>query len=287
MSRFSTTRQAPEGKLRAQFATARYDLLAVVILTALNVFLLLGNTGSYFLFSASVPYAIVDLGMLLCGLYPPELYEGEMADIVLFDGGVIAVFVALALVIIAVYLLLFFLSKQHPVALTVAVVLFALDTLFLLALFGLDLSMLLDLLFHGWLLFTAIRGILAARKLKVLPSEEEGSLFPTGMPERDENAPYTEEADTAPLRAADMAVKHRVLLEERVRGHHVLYRRVKRTNELVIDGRAYAEYTALFEKAHLLRAVLDGHVYAAGFDGTGISFILLDDEPIAEKRRWY
>ena len=286
MARFQNS-ATPEGKLRAALTTARFDLLAVVILTALNVFLILGNTGSYFLFSATVPYAIVDLGMLLCGLYPPELYEGEMAEIVLFDGGVIAVFVALALIILAVYLLLFFLSKRHPIALTVALVLFALDTLFMFVWFGINLSMLLDLVFHGWLLFTTVRGILAARKLKELPPEEEGPLFPTGMPERDENAPYTEEADTLPLRAADMTVKHRVLLEERVRGHHLVYRRVKKTNELVIDGRVYDEYVALLEKAHLLRAVLDGHVYAAGFDGTGISFILLDDEPVAEKRRWY
>lgn len=285
MSKFSVSPQNSEAKLRTQVATARYDLLAVVILTALNVLLLLGNTGTYFVFSASVPYAIMDIGMLVCGLYPAELYEGELAEMILLDGGAIGVFAALALAGVAVYLLLFFLSKKHTAAaLTVSSVLFGLDTLFMFVWFGIELSMLLDLFFHGWILFTLIRGITAARKLKELPPEE-APTFPAGTPEEGEFPVYTQEPDSLPLRVADMAEKQRVLLEATVLGHHILYRRVKKTNELVIDGRVYDEYVAIFERAHLLNATLGGHVFSAGFDGTGNSMILVDGNVCETKRR--
>ena len=62
--------------LISRFAAARSNLLLLVVFSAINLLMLATGLGTYFLFSASVPYLITDLGMFLCGMYPEEFYEG-------------------------------------------------------------------------------------------------------------------------------------------------------------------------------------------------------------------
>jgi hypothetical protein len=89
------------------------------------------------------------------------------------------------------------------------------------------------------------------------------------------------------LRFADEDVKARILLEAEWRSHKITYRRVKRVNELVVDGRVYDEYTALVEIAHTLCGCVDGHTIEAGYDGKVYSFITVDGEIIAKKVRLF
>ena len=60
---------------------------------------------------------------------------------------------------------------------------------------------------------------------------------------------------------------------------------MKRTNELVIDGDVYGEYTALFEKVHMLTAIIDGHTLAVGYDGAASSYLSVDGNVAATKIR--
>ena len=62
---------------------------------------------------------------------------------------------------------------------------------------------------------------------------------------------YPEDANEEPinensfvLRMADTDVKSRTLIVGEYEGYHIEVRRVKRTNELVIDGKVYDEYEA-------------------------------------------
>lgn len=163
-----TLRQTYEAKYNA----ARINLLLVVILTTVNMVLLLTRNFSYFLFSASVPYVLVDFGMALCGKYPPEYYEGEMADMAFFGDGLLITLSVIAFLIVGTYLLLWYLSRRHPKCLTVALILFAIDTVLLLALLNPSLNGLLDLLFHGFVLYEIIVGTRAAAALKKLLTED-------------------------------------------------------------------------------------------------------------------
>lgn len=90
------------------------------------------------------------------------------------------------------------------------------------------------------------------------------------------------------LRQADMEVKSRLFLQAKRRvgeaTYDIRYRRVRRTNELVIDGWVYDEMTALLEFEHELCAVLDGHTVAAGFDGAH-SYIQIDGKTVKEAVR--
>ena len=90
--------------------------------------------------------------------------------------------------------------------------------------------------------------------------------------------------DTA-LRHADPSKKHRVLLEKSYRGYKICYRRVKSTNELVINGLVYDEKKAVIEFEHTLSASVDGHLIEAGLDRESYSFIAVDGEIIAQKKR--
>ena len=97
----------------------------------------------------------------------------------------------------------------------------------------------------------------------------------------------TEAEDTQPLRMADMDVKHRVFLEAQANGYTITYRRVKKTNELVISGRVYDEYTAVAELPHVLVATINGHRYEAGYTFNNITYIDVDGQRIAKKLRLF
>ena len=90
--------------------------------------------------------------------------------------------------------------------------------------------------------------------------------------------------DTA-LRRANMGIKCKILLEKTVGDYRICYRRVKSTNELIVNGVVYDEMTAVVEFEHDLSATVDGHEIHAGFDDASYSYIAFDGKRVAEKLR--
>ena len=76
-----TPRQNYERKYKA----SRANLLLVVIATAINMLLIATGSDTYFLFSAFIPYFLTTIGMVQCGLLPPEYYEYPMEDYIFYD----------------------------------------------------------------------------------------------------------------------------------------------------------------------------------------------------------
>jgi len=164
---------SPRQSLQAKYVAGRSNLLFVVIFSLVNVFLLLTGSDTYFLFSATIPYYLVIIGMDLCGKFPPEYYEGR-EDFTPLDSSVLVVLAVIAVVMIALYLLCWLLSSKGRVAwLIVALVLFGTDTALMFLLQGFSLESILDILFHAWVLYYLIVGVTAHFKLKKLPPEEE------------------------------------------------------------------------------------------------------------------
>lgn len=158
-------------QMERRYASARMNLLWVVLFTAINIVLLVSNSYTYFLFSAFIPYAIVDYGMIVCGKYPADFY-GDLSQYQFFDTTVLVVLIAVAAVICVLYLLCWIFSKKRRVAwLIIGLVFFALDTVFML-LGGISADRILDIVFHGWVIISLIGGIIAHFKLKKLPAEE-------------------------------------------------------------------------------------------------------------------
>lgn len=242
--------------LQKKYDSARSNLLLAMILTVVNVVLFFAESGSMLLFSMSVPYYAVIFAY--------------MFDITILG----AIFAA---VIMIAYLLCWLLSKNRPGWLIVALVLFAIDTLGMAGLYLLieDVSGILDAVIHIMLLYYLFAGVSAGRKLKKLPQV---SVEP--VEEEVELPEYS-----SPLRRADEDVKCRVLLEHEYGGHRVCYRRVKRVNELVIDGQVYDEYEALVELPHTLTARIGGHTYEVGCNENSRIFFRVDGEQIESKIR--
>ena len=286
--------QLSERELYEQkYRSSRMNLLLVVVFTIINLILLATNADSYFLFSAFIPYFITFMGMTVCGLLPQEYYEG-LEEMVFLDKSVFAVLLVISVVLTLLYLLAWFMSNKNRVGwLIFTLVFFGLDTLGMLYINGLSLDSAFDILFHAWVIYYIIVGISAHYKLKKLPIEEEkpSSSEENTINEIESDEEISEDSDEETedspiLRRADTETKFRVLLETKVDNYQICYRRIKHTNELVINGNVYAELKGMFESAHILGAVVDGHIIEASFNGTH-SIIEFDGKVVAKKIRLY
>ncbi len=164
----ATSRQALEMK----YTTARHNLLLVIAFSVVNIVLLLTNADLYFLFSAYIPYYVVVIGMLLCGKLPDDYYDAPKEELYLLPDGFLIAMVVAAVVIIALYLLCWLFSNKNRVGwMIVALVLFAVDTAAMFLLNGISSDSLFDILFHAYVLYYLIVGVISYFKLKKLSVE--------------------------------------------------------------------------------------------------------------------
>ena len=179
--------------LESRYNSARMNLLLVVAFSAINLITLATNSGMYFLFSASIPYLLTDLGMFFCGMYPDEIYTGELAGMVFAPKSLFVVLLIVSFLILGVYLLCWFCSKDHKANwLIAALVLFSFDTVILFLNYGF--SALVDLGFHIWVIVILAMGISAHFKLMKAPADLKPieSDF-TELPTEEQNEPAIEE----------------------------------------------------------------------------------------------
>lgn len=144
-------------KYDAQYASARANLGAVVLLSLVNVVLMVLDAGVSFLFSAVMPQVAINYGW-----YLDAWLGGSTYAIIAY---------AISALWIGAFALCYYLSKKHPGCMTAALVLFCLDCLVLVYWIYLGFMMedVLDIVFHVWILYYLIRGVVAARKRKTLP----------------------------------------------------------------------------------------------------------------------
>ena len=154
--------ETPRQKLTRQYASGRSTLLSLVIFSAINMVLLLLNSETYFLFSATVPYYLTAFCMSL-----DDLMGGAF-----FTVGAVVI----SLIILGVYLLCWGLSKKHPGWLVAAFIFLIMDSLALvvvsLLIPDLLLSSILDLVFHILILVSVGMAVSANGKIKTLPPEQ-------------------------------------------------------------------------------------------------------------------
>lgn len=246
--------------IQKKYNNSRSNLMIMIVFTVINVLFVILEVDYMLLFSATVPILLASLSF----------------DFIPY------IMLTLAVIPIVSYILFWVFSKKHYGWLIAACVLFSLDTLALIGvsiLLG-DFSGIIDFAFHIWVLYYLIVGIKSGIELRKLPPEE---------PKENTETPLEETIKTensSPLRMADMDSKSRILLEADAIGHHIVYRRIKRTNELVIDGNVYSEVEMLIEPPHTLSATIDGHEIIAGYNGT-YSYLTIDGEQVAKKLRLY
>jgi len=273
-------------RMESKYSSARMNLFIVVAFTVINIVMCLFDAESYFLFSAFVPYYMVLTGMVLCGKYPAEFYE-DLGPVEFIDSSFLIIMIIIAAILVLLYLLCAIMCGKRKIGwLVAALVLFSLDTICLFMLAGVSIDMIVDYVFHAWVIWSLASGVYAHYKLKNMPAEDlvVDETFPEGA--QDESSTGEQYvADSSYIRYADNEVKAKVLLEAEFGGHKVCYRRVKRVNELVIDGKVYDELEAVIEPPHVLGATVDGHFVEAGLTSASQSFINVDGATVAKKIR--
>ncbi len=268
------------GSLEAKYNSSINNLLLVVGFSLINIILLVTNSGTYFLFSAFIPYFAVDYGMYFCGLYPEEYYY-DVPDMVFEDKSFLAVAIAVAAVFLLIYMLCWYLAKRKKVgAVIFALIIFVIDTAVMLWLSGFSTDSIFDIVIHVWVISYLVIAIVTYFKIKKLPEEEGDAVI-----EDEGETEALPEGNSAILRRADGEVKARVLFEAEVPGYRIVYRRVKKTNELVVNDKVYDEYEALVEFPHTLSCVVDGHKIEVKYDNASHMYIFFDSEQIAKKLR--
>ena len=150
----TTPRQLTELK----YKRSRYNLLLVTIVSIVNLFYMVFS-GRYFLFSAKMPSILVELTLVTA----PEDVTVAFADLL--------VPIVVGVILTIPYLLCFFFSKKRPGWMVAALVFFVFDCIFLVTMYYLS-DVIIDLLFHAWVLFYLVSGVINGYKLKKMPEDE-------------------------------------------------------------------------------------------------------------------
>ena len=259
-----------------KYGIARSNLLLVILFTLINSVISFAHGNFYFLFSASIPYYVASFSAAWA--YSPEdigLEPAANPTAILVIGAVIAA------VLLVPYLLCWIFSKKHYGWMIAALVLFSLDSVWLLLNF--HISLILDILFHAYVLYYLIMGV----RYGLLPNGTL-TLNPDGtmadMSATTANAEESADAESAPteqpvipdtpiLRSADETgrEKVRVYVETAWDGHQIQYRRVGKIEELVVDGQVYAEMPrARVNGAHMTATVAGMQLEAGAMGGSNI-----------------
>ncbi len=175
------------GDLQTAYDRSRANLLLVLIFTVINLFFVT-FANRYFLFSATIP--------MLFPLSAAEIVAELSAQGAPADEKTITIIVGLVLGLILTvpYLLCWIFSKKRVGWMVGALAFFSIDCLFLLISF--DVSMLMDILIHAWVMFYLITGVINGFKLKNMPEEQP-------LPEFDAETPAEAPAAESELPAFD------------------------------------------------------------------------------------
>ena len=174
----------PRAETEMKYKRCRANLLGVILFTVINLFSL-SLSQSYFLFSARIPSFFVELFMFT--------EDGEIAP---FTDLIVPIIIGVILTI--PYLLCFFFSKKRPGWMVAALVFFVLDCLFLLIMYYLS-DVIVDILFHGLVMFYLITGVSNGFKLKKMPEDEPLPAFGETVESEtaEDEATETAEGETA------------------------------------------------------------------------------------------
>jgi hypothetical protein len=139
----------------SKFEKARNNLLAVIAFTVINLILIGFNADVSFLFSASLPQFVFQMGRII---------DSEVGSNIFMIIGLV-----IAFIIIIPYFVFWILAKRKRALILAALIYFCLDSLVLLFLIldmEFNFSLLLEIVFHVWILYYLIDGVKAWTKIR-------------------------------------------------------------------------------------------------------------------------
>lgn len=169
-----TTSVALRHTLETRYDKARAGLLLLTVFTLLNMSLVLLGQDLFFLFSASLPYQAVYLGMYRIGKLPDEVYGAALKEMEFSAPSFLIAQTVAAVVLTALFFLCWIRSaRRSAYQLTLATLLLAADTVYLIKTAPLGAQTVIDLMMHALILFYLLSGIVAAMRLSHLSKTEQ------------------------------------------------------------------------------------------------------------------
>ncbi|MCL2672034.1 MAG: hypothetical protein FWF10_08355 [Clostridiales bacterium] len=258
-----------------KFKRARSNLLLVVIFTAANLLLTAFNAGVYMLFSATGPQFVFEVGRGLAE---------EFQSTAFLVAGLIIAFISIGL-----YFLCWLLAKRRRAFILVALIFFCIDCLLFVLLLlsgGFEVSYLLDIVFHGWILFSLISGTRAWAKLRGVSAEDLDAALQNPAETAAVQPQIAEGYHSAPLRLDDK--KGRILIAADYEDLQISMKRTRGLTELIVNDTVYDEVRGIVERDYTLTAYVQNNKIAGMCkSGGGIMYLYVNDVLIAQKRRLY
>ena len=177
-----------------RYHVGRINILILAAFTLINIVMLAAGNYTYFLFSAAVPYLLVDYGMFFTGRYPQEAYEALDSAFEFYNDSFFYIALAISFIIILFYVVCFLLSKRHIGWLIAAFAAFILDTAMMFLFYDLA-SSIVDIIFHVYVIVYFALAIAGYFKLKTLLAERaaQDALTVSVETAEDEGADGTEQ----------------------------------------------------------------------------------------------
>ncbi len=163
------------------YNNARYSLLITLVLTFINVLMAAFGEESYYVSSFALPYSLVFDASFYTGRLPEDWYTPDIwpDSMPFYDIGYLYVMLAVAAVILLIYLACFIFSRKNRTGwLIAALVLMILDTGYMFLVYNIGNSIILDIIVHGFLIYSLSVGVYNGIKLKKLPLPEEAPQVP-------------------------------------------------------------------------------------------------------------
>jgi hypothetical protein len=269
-----------EHALRVQaqkFKTAKLNLLLVIVFSSINLLLMFIEADLNFLFSASAPQLFYGIGFNIT----LETDDSMFATI----GLVFAVAALLP------YFVCWYFANRKRMLMVVALVFFSFDCLLLfvlLALIGFDISFLLELAFHVWVMICLISGVRAWNKLRGVSDDDFKLLLASGTAQQqigtvvdsEDDIVYTE---SMPLRTDDN--KGRILIEATHEFMHIVIKTRASLTTMIVDGQVYAEKKGLIDHDYTLHAHVNGKVIMGSFNNASMCMMLYVDKVLIMKKK--
>ena len=249
-------------EIEKKFDVSRKNLLAVVIFSVVNILLLMFDTGMIFLFSVALPTLIFQIGQMI------SMEAGDSIFLIVAS--------VISFAIIALYGLCYILSKKYKGFICAALVLFSFDTLFLISTItlGFEPSVIMDIVFHIWIMYYLIVGTKAWLNLKNLPFDEQIEEYVDEICAS--NSAGSLRAETP---------KGRIILSHRYENLEISVKRLFGMTELIVNGEVYAEQKGVFETSYTLDVYVDDVHITLTMDNLGKMELYANGNLLAKKRR--
>ncbi len=146
-------------KAQRNYLSARYEILLIIVMTIVNMFLL-PTTETYYV--CSISFATFQIISAILAKKDPSQFgvSAELAEKAL-PGAIM-----IAIIVTAVYVLFFFLSKKRRGCLITLLVLVSIDTFFTIMNSAFVSSAILDIVVHGVAIFFLAKGVSSGKVLQ-------------------------------------------------------------------------------------------------------------------------